>query len=122
MSFQLDEEQEAMLQTLPADQREPARAKLDQAVRQMAAAQAEEEAGYFKLIGVQQRMTTLGQAPELAHLRTEKSIGWTYSVADFGKLGVRNIRVVNPPWKPGFVNTDKTVITIKVDSIAIGSK
>jgi hypothetical protein len=36
------------------------------------------------------------------------------SVADFDKLGVRNIRVVNPPWKPAFVNTDTSVILIKV--------
>lgn len=114
-SFRLDEQQEAMLQALPAEQREAARARINQAVRQGVAAQAEEEAGYFKHIGVQQRLTTLGQAPELAHLATEKSLGWTYSVADFEKLGVRNIRVVNLPWKPGFVNTDKTVITIKVE-------
>lgn len=115
MSFQLDGEQEAMLKTLPAEQREALRAKLEQAVRKAAAPQAAEEARYFALIGVQQRITTLGQSPAHAQAETEQSVGWTYSIADFGKLGVRDIRVVNPPWKPAFVNSDKTVITIGVD-------
>lgn len=114
-SFQLDDKQEAMLKTLPAGQRDAMRAQLEQAVRQAIAPQAEEEARYFALIGVQQRITTLGQSPAHAQAETEQSIGWTYSIADFGKLGVRDIRVVNPPWKPAFVNSDKTVITIKVD-------
>lgn len=115
MSFQLADEQEAMLKTLPAGQRDALRAKLEQAVRKAAAPQAEEEARFFDLIGVQQRITTLGQLPAHAHVQTEQSVGWTYSIADFGKLGVRDIRVVNPPWKPAFVNSDKTVITIGVD-------
>ncbi|KFC68499.1 peptidase [Massilia sp. LC238] len=115
MSFQLDREQEAMLKTLPAGQREALRAKLEQAVREAAAPQAAEEALYFALIGVQQRITTLGQSPAHAQAETEQSVGWTYSIADFAKLGVRDIRVVNPPWKPAFVNSDKTVITIGVD-------
>ncbi|WP_409266336.1 hypothetical protein [Massilia sp. BHUDP2] len=115
MSFQLDGEQEAMLKTLPAGQREALRARLEQAVREAAAPQAAEEARYFALIGVQQRITTLGQSPAHAQLETEQSVGWTYSIADFAKLGVRDIRVVNPPWKPTFVNSDRTVITIAVD-------
>lgn len=115
MSFQLDGEQEAMLKTLPAEQREALRARLEQAVREAAAPQAAEEARYFALIGVQQRITTLGQSPAHAQAETEQSVGWTYSIADFAKLGVRDIRVVNPPWKPAFVNSDKTVITIGVD-------
>jgi len=81
----------------------------------LAALAAAEEAAYFKLIGVQQRLTTFGQVPGLAHLMSEKSIGWTYSVADFDKLGVGNIRVVNPPWKPGFVNSDTQVTLIKAE-------
>jgi hypothetical protein len=115
MSFQLDGEQEAMLKTLPAGQREALRAKLEQAVLEAAAPQAAEEARYFALIGVQQRITTLGQLPAHAQAETEQSVGWTYSIADFAKLGVRDIRVVNPPWKPAFVTSDKTVITIAVD-------
>ncbi len=115
MSFQLDGEQEAMLKTLPAGQREALRAKLEQAVREAAAPQAAEEARYFALIGVEQRITTLGQSPAHAQAETEQSVGWTYSIADFAKLGVRDIRVVNPPWKPAFINSDRTVITIGVD-------
>lgn len=114
-SFQLDGEQEAMLKTLPAGQRDALRAKLEAALREALAPQAEEERRYFELIGVQQRITTLGQSPAHAQAGTEQSIGWTYSIVDFGKLGVRDIRVVNPPWKPAFVNSDKTVITIGVD-------
>lgn len=114
-SFELDDEQEAMLKTLPAEQRDALRAKLQQEVLKAVAPQAEEERRFFELIGVQQRLTTLGQSPRHAHARTEKSVGWTYSIADFAKLGVHDIRVVNPPWKPAFVNSDKTVILVGVD-------
>jgi hypothetical protein len=41
---------------------------------------------------------TLGQASNAMRNANAKSIGWTFSVADFAKLGVRHIRVVNPPW------------------------
>ena len=114
-SFQLDEEQEAMLKALPADQREALRAKLEEAVRKTVAPQAEEERQFFERIGVQQRITTLGQAPAFERARTAKSIGWTYSAADFGKFGVHDIRVVNPPWQPVFLNSDRSIITIAVD-------
>lgn len=37
------------------------------------------------------------------------------SVADFEKLGVRHIRVVNPSWQPGFINTDTAITVLAVD-------
>lgn len=114
-SFELDDAQEAMLEAMPPEQRELVRAKLVQALRQELAPQAQAERGFFALIGVEQRITTLGQLLEDKLAKDPKSIGWTYSEADFAKLGVRQIRVVNPPWRPVFVNTDTTVTVIAVD-------
>lgn len=113
-TFQLDDEQEAMLKAMPADQRQVMRAKFEQAVVQASAPQAEAERSYFSLIGVQQQITTLGQVLNGTQDKDSKSIGWTYSAADFAKLGVRDIRVINPPWQPAFVNTDSTVTLFKV--------
>ena len=113
-TFQLDDEQEAILKAMPADQRQAARAQLVQAIRQAVAPQAEAERLFFSLIGVQQRITTLGQVLNGTHDKNSKSVGWTYSEADFSKLGVRNIRVINPPWRPSFVNTDTSVVLFKV--------
>jgi len=114
-SFTLDSGQEAGLMSLPAAQREIARAKLEQSIRESIAPQVEAERAFFSLIGVQQRITTLGQASNAMRNASAKSIGWTFSVADFAKLGVRHIRVVNPPWQPGFVNTDTAITVLAVD-------
>jgi hypothetical protein len=114
-SFTLDSAQEAGLKSHPAAQREIARAKLEQSIRESLAPQVEAERAFFSLIGVQQRITTLGQAPDAMRNASDKSVGWTYSVEDFAKLGVRDIRVVNPPWQPGFVNTDAAITVLKVN-------
>jgi hypothetical protein len=50
-SFQLDAEQEAMLKSMPENQRAAARSKFEQAVRQALAPQAEEERAFFARIG-----------------------------------------------------------------------
>lgn len=42
-------------------------------------------------------------------------MGRDYSTADFSKLGVHEIRVVNPLWQPAFVNTDTSVSLLKLD-------
>jgi len=57
---------------------------------------------YFREIGVRRDMTTLGQQPRYQDLRerASNSVGWTYTLENFQHLGVGNIDVINPPWKP----------------------
>ena len=62
---------------------------------------------------MQQRVTTLGQTPYYEQRYTE-AIGWSYSVADFARLGVNNITVVNPPWKPRSLTSNRFVFLVDV--------
>ena len=64
---------------------------------------------------MQQRVTTLGQTPyyEQRYGNTE-AIGWSYSVASFARLGVKNITVVNPPWKPRSLASSRFVFLVGV--------
>ncbi|MCA1855318.1 hypothetical protein LE190_05185 [Massilia oculi] len=113
--FALDDGQEAMLQALPAEQRAPARERLLATLLDTLKPQAEAERQFFAEIGVQQRITTFGQESRNAQYQRPDSIGWTYSVDDFARLGVGPIRVVNPPWRPGFVNASTPVTLLKLD-------
>ncbi|NVE01889.1 peptidase [Massilia sp. BJB1822] len=115
--FQFDDEQEAKFDALPAEQRAAARQQLIDAIKRGRAPQAEQERLYFQEIGVQQRITTLGELPEYAKSRYAEgnSPGWTYSIDDFAKLGVTNITVVNGPWNPRFVSAALTVQRVRVD-------
>lgn len=41
--------------------------------------------------------------------------GWTYSLEDFARLGVRDISVINPPWKPGSAARAMVFLMMPVD-------
>lgn len=117
MTFELDPSNEAVLAALPSGEREAARAKLMDDIRQWTAPQIAREKRYFDAIGVQQRITTLGQAEACRKLALadENSIGWSYTVEGFAKLGVADITVVNPPWRPRSISSPRTVRTVDVD-------
>lgn len=87
-----------------------AQMKKDQA-RQLA-----EETAFFRAIGVGPDITLLGQAaPYLAQYeKDEKVWGWTYSVADFAKLGVDKITVINGPWAPRLISGKHTFFPVQV--------
>ena len=61
-----------------------------------------DEDAYFREIGVRQDLSTLGQEPRYQDLRerASNSVGWTYTLENFHRLGIDNIKVINPPWKP----------------------
>lgn len=106
-SFAIDEEQEARFAAMPEAERIAARKLFDEEVKQLVAAKEQGERDFFALIKVDQRITTLGQSPEYAQ-RFEKdkhSLGWTFSMDGFNKLGVSHIQVINPPWRPRFINS-----------------
>lgn len=71
------------------------------------------EAAYFQKIGVRADLSSLGQDDRYKDFRTGAA-GWTYSQADFDLLGVHNITVLNPPWKPGKVFEQLVFATIPV--------
>lgn len=112
--FALDEGTEAQLAALPADQRAKARAEIMASFRQFAASQQDREEKYFASIGVQQRITTLGQAEKYTKAAPASSVGWYYSIEDFAKLGVSNITVINPPWQPKLLTSSSTLFQVTV--------
>jgi hypothetical protein len=113
-TFSLDDKMEAMLAALPAADRDKARQKIDESIRGELAKDREAETAFFGKIGVERRIATLGQGSAASFAHSEKSIGWTYSAAGFSRLGVGSIEVINPPWRPRFVNTDAQVTLIEV--------
>lgn len=87
-----------------------------EAFKQFVAQQAAAEAAFFKRIGVRADITRLGQTAYYAK-RFEadtKMVGWTYSAADFAKLGVKNITVINGPWKPRILSGKMTFYPVPV--------
>lgn len=100
MSFKIDDASVAALAAAQKDGEKITRENVLQTIKKMFAPQLELETKYFALIGVQQRITTLGQSEESRKSAPKDAQGWTYSIKDFAALGVSNIQVINPPWRP----------------------
>lgn len=115
-SFALAPEMEAAFAALPAGEQAAARKKfMDELFADMAP-KAQLERKFFDEIGVQQRITTLGQTDEYEkRYGSTDAVGWTYTVESFARLGVGNITVVNPPWKPRSVLNKTALFTVTVD-------
>jgi hypothetical protein len=75
------------------------------------------EAEFYKTIGVRTDLSTLGQGDQYKayYDKHPDAVGWTYSLDDFTRLGVRDIKVINPPWKPGSASGQTPVVTIPID-------
>lgn len=115
-TFALDPAQEARFAAMPAAEQAAARKRYDAEMRRDLAGRAQEERRFFDMIKVEQRITTLGQAPQYQQRfrADEKLVAWTFSLDGFAALGVRNIRVVNPPWQPKSVKSDYGLLQIDV--------
>lgn len=100
MSFKIDDASVAALVDAQKDGEKITRENAMAAIKKMFAPQLELETKYFQMIGVQQRITTLGQSEKSKKSAPKDAEGWTYSAKDFAKLGVSNIQVINPPWRP----------------------
>ena len=76
------------------------------------------EAQYFEQLGVRADISSLGQNERYDQFvkANPNAAGWTYSLEDFARLGVRDISVINPPWKPGSASRTLVFLTIPVDS------
>ncbi len=64
--------------------------------------QAQQELAFLKILGVDVDLVSRGQEDRYQGLFKEhpKTKGWTYSAADFERMGVHRIDVINPPWLP----------------------
>lgn len=94
---------------------EKARNAIVEHVRASRDKDAEWEAKFFKIVGVQQRITTLGQADEYMKAAPAAAIGWYYDIEDFAKLGVSNITVLDPPWQPKLLVPGASVFKVTVE-------
>jgi hypothetical protein len=74
------------------------------------------ESEYFKEIGVRADISSLGQQDQYQQISRDNpgAVGWTYSLEGFAMLGVRDISVINPPWKPGGNAHHMVFVTIPV--------
>ncbi|EGM79058.1 hypothetical protein Rhein_0916 [Rheinheimera sp. A13L] len=87
---------EDTLKKLPEAQQKAARAGFDEYLK---AASSREE-NFFKMIGVDQKITYLGQNPGYQQeLDSGDYSGWYYELDDLEKLGLGNISVIDPPWE-----------------------
>ena len=82
------------------------------------------ESDYFRRIGVRADISSLGQQPEYARFAAANpgTAGWTYSLEGFALLGVRDISVIDPPWKPGSTSRHPVFVTIPVKARAAGTR
>lgn len=105
-----DANTQAIYDALSAEQK---KAFMDD-IRKITAHDGAREASYFKQIGVRADLSSLGQNERYKDLMTGKALGWTYTLEGFALLGVRNITVINPPWKPAASRSGNMFVTIPV--------
>jgi hypothetical protein len=112
-SFQFDAATQKMLDALTPERRKTVLDQLDATIK----GDAKQEQAYFKALGVRPDYVTLGQQERYQRLYANdpKSAGWTYSLDDFGRLGVHDITVVNPPWRPGSALKNMSFAVLKLD-------
>jgi hypothetical protein len=58
------------------------------------------EKEFFDRIGVQQRITTIGEANKFLPFWEEEYVGWYYTKGSLSKLGVKDIVVDGVKWEP----------------------
>lgn len=74
------------------------------------------EKSFFAEIGVDQRVTVLGQDPQYDCRGRTASLGWDYSIEDMGRLGIENIEVRNGEWRPESPTPDMTICRVELSA------
>lgn len=110
--LKFDEKTEAMLSTLSPEARKTMMDDFAKTIR----LNGQREVAYFRKIGVRSDISSIGQQNQYEKY-TVGAAGWTYSQEDFALLGVRNISVINPPWKPGSNLHELVFATIPLSKI-----
>lgn len=83
---------------------------------EMVSALKAREVAFFEKIGVDQRITVLGQKPEFACGDQETYSGWFYSVEDMKRLGVKNIEILGEDWAPEAPSPDIKVCMVTISN------
>ena len=98
-SFSFDESSQKMLDALPADKRKALLDQIDASIK----GDSKKEQVYLKGLDVRADYVTLGQEERYQRRYRDdpKTVGWTYSLEAFGRMGIHDITVINPPWRPG---------------------
>lgn len=109
----LDESAQKIYDALPPDQQKALMAEFASISQQG----GRREAQYFEQLGVRADISSLGQNERYEQFvkANPNAAGWTYSLDDFARLGVRDISVINPPWKPGSASRKLVFLMIPVD-------
>lgn len=115
MSFNIDDTAIATLAATQKDGKKVTRENIMEMLKAMLAPSVEREKKYFEMIGVQQRITTLGQEEKYKSAAPEGVVGWYYSEEDLAKLGVSGIKVINPPWRPETNPNGHTVFKLSLE-------
>ncbi|MGO4479661.1 hypothetical protein AB4Z32_25810 [Massilia sp. 2TAF26] len=112
-SFNFDEATKKTLAAMPPKERQ---ALIDQINASIKGDSVKEQA-YLKALGVRADYVTLGQEERYQKLYRDdpKVVGWTYSLEDFGRMGIHDISVINPPWRPGAALKNIAFTVLKVD-------
>lgn len=112
-SFNFDEATQKMLDGLPPEQRKAMIDQFGASIKE----EAKKEQAYLKALGVRADYVTLGQQERYQRRYRDdpKVVGWTYSLKDFGRLGIRDITVINPPWRPGSASNKVSFAILKLD-------
>jgi ATP-dependent protease ClpP protease subunit len=112
-SFSFDEATKKMLDALPAKERQAMLDQIDASIK----GDAVKEQAYLKALGVRADYVTLGQQERYQKLYRDdpKTMGWTYSLEDFGRLGIHDISVINPPWRPGAAMKNMSFAVLKLE-------
>lgn len=112
-TFDFSESTKTMLASLTPEKRKALLDQLDASLNEA----AKNEQAYLQALGVRSDYVTLGQKERYRGIVREHPtmVGWTYSLEDFGRLGVHGITVINPPWRPGSALTDMSFFTLAVD-------
>jgi len=72
------------------------------------------EESFFAEIGVDQRITILGQDPQYDCRESTASLGWYYSIDDMGRLGIQNVHVRQGKWRPKSPAPNRTVCRVRL--------
>lgn len=110
-----DTQLEEQIRSFPPEQQAELRRQMMAQLQAYLERSEQRERAYFKKIGVNQQITTLGQAQAYTErYKAKEYIGWYYTVADLEKLGVKNITVINPPWQLRQISEKVKVFQVSV--------
>jgi len=110
----MEKEITLFIDAMPEEERELTKQNLEKYMKSAVI----RERKFFEKIGVDQRITTLGQSSEYKEFaEKEDFIGWYYSLEGLATLGVSNIDVVNPPWSYQHLSEKTKFFKVRVGGI-----